>query len=434
MKTASLAFCIIVALGCVPAPAADEPQSHPAADLATPYVDLFHGFALSPPAGAERSNERSPSQLVSWHMRDPKTNAILWTLAVGKIADKSAADLETYSKSLAATLRQKESFVIDSNQVCRLAGRDAIDLAGHTEGKVRWWQRQVWVASAKGEFVLVRLTGPGNAAQTLNALMSDILATLRIIDPKEALAQREKNLKAGAEFLKTLTAEKIGKAVQKEPRYALFRVDGKIVGGSIAVEFTGRRDQQVGFRLETVQVDPVKSEPLRSTSEAVSSVDRASGNWTVNTPNSKAAYTQTDWKITYEPGAPVPLSQDVPPEIRGCFLPAAFMDVLTRLLDLKKPFTYGFAVASSVRSKFEVYTVTVVGAATIRIDEQEVQAYRIDVQPAEDAPPAEYFVDEKGRPLRAVSNADSRGIVADTVDRATFAKAFPKALELIGKD
>ena len=201
MKTKNQFWWIVAALVCPLAPAFAEPPaaSQPSGvAMGSPYVDLFHGFGLTPPAGAERGTDRILAQLVSWKMRDAKTNAILWTLTVGKIVNKEAPDdMGDYAKSLAATLKEKENFQVAASEVREIAGHKAVDFKGTTEGKVRWWQRQVQIASGKGNFVLLRMTGPADAADSMDATMTAVLATVKIIDPKEALAQRERNLKAG---------------------------------------------------------------------------------------------------------------------------------------------------------------------------------------------------------------------------------------------
>jgi len=167
--------------------------------------------------------------------------------------------------------------------------------------------------------------------------------------------------------------------------------------------------------------------------------DRASGTDTIRKQSQtfdSIKFTQSDWNITYEkPSDTVvakgwKVTKTVPQEIRGCYLPPAFVFVFDQLWDRKKPATYGFAVYAQFANAFDVFTVTVVGATKIQIEEKEVQAYEVDIQQAEDAPRLQQYVDEKGRFLRSVGG----GSVMDAVDRKTLLKAYPKAADLIGKD
>lgn len=443
MKT-KYPFCwIAIALVCLPAFAEPPAASQPAGlELGSPYVDLFHGFGLTPPAGAERSTDRIAAQLVSWRFRDAKTNAILWTLAVGKIVNKEAPDdLDAYAKSLAAALKEKENFQLAASQVHEIAGHPAVDFKGHTEGgKVQWWQRQVQIQSSKGEFVLLRMTGPVDAAESMDATMTAVLATVKIINPKEALAQREKNLKAGAEFLKTVTPEKLKAAVQAEPRYGLSRCKGELNSGEVTIQTTAQdQARSIEVRRDVFYVPPGK-EIVHAIVKMSASADRASGSCRQQVQSQdrdRFKFTQSDWKIqgektpATEPVMTDTATKTIPPKIRGCYLPIAFLNILPQLLDLKKSATYGFAIYTPRLSAFDVYTVTVVGAAKIKIDDKDVQACQIDIQPAEDAPQIQEFLDEKGRVLRVVADG---GIVADAVDKETFLKAYPKAVDLIGKD
>jgi hypothetical protein len=406
--------------------------------MGSPYVDLFHGFGLTPPAGAERSTDRIPAQLVSWRFRDAKTNAILWTLAVGKIVNKEAPDdLDAYAKSLAAALKEKENFQLAASQVHEIAGHPAVDFKGHTEGgKVQWWQRQVQIAAGKGNFVLLRMTGPVDAAESMDATMTAVLATVKIIDPKEALAQREKNLKAGAEFLKTLTPEKLKAAIQTEPWYALGIIDGKIVNGGVLTQ-SAAQDQAKGieWRIDFFLARP-DGEVIHTIMKMSASADRASGTEQLKAQSQTSAImnlTESDWKITYENASATrgrmtkTVTTTVPPEFRGYYLPHVFIFALPQLLDLKKPATYGFAVYAWESNSFDVYTVTVVGSKKIEIGGKQVQAYKIDIQNTEDSATFENYVDEKGRMIRTVGGSMA-------VDKETFLKAFPKAAEMIGKD
>jgi hypothetical protein len=433
MKTRNPFWWIVLALACpLPLAFAEPPAASQSLglELGSPYVDLFHGFGLTPPAGAERSNDPIPEQLVSWRLRDAKTNVILWTLGVGKIVNKEAPDdLDAYAKSLAATLKEKENFQIASTEVHEIAGHQAVDIKGTTEGKVRWWQRQVQIASGKGNFVLLRMTGPADAAGSMDATMSAVLATVKIIDPKEALVQREKNLQAGAEFLKTVTPEKLKAAIQTEPLYVLASTNGKAKIGRIAWQSLGTREKVQGAEIRMKMLPPTGGDPEQppTTLTWFCSADRTSESWEEK-DGSRAGRqekgAQTDWKITIETSSKIETAKTVtkviPKEIRGCYMPGAFGMMLAQLLDLKKPATYGFAVYAAEAKAFDVYTVTVVGAVKIEIGGKEVQGYQVDIQPAEDASRFQMFVDQKGRFLRAVA----AGGTDTAVDKETFFKAY----------
>ena len=437
MKTKYPFWWIAIVLACpLTFALAGPPDGASGPAMGSPYVDLFHGFGLTPPAGTERSTDRIPAQLVSWQMRDAKTNAVLWTLTAGKIVNKEApADLDAYAKSLAATLKEKENFEVSASQVHEIAGHQAVDFKGTTEGKVRWWQRQVQIATGQGNFVLLRMTGPADAAESMDATMTAVLATVKIIDPKEALAQREKNLQAGAEFLKTLTPEKLAAAIQSEPQYGLIRNYGQVQGGQVIRQSLTSRDNAKGaeIRCDVLYNAADKGKTRDMTTSAFSSADRTIESWEQAQRDSMDKGTQVGWKISTETvpakGGSKTSSRTIPPEIRNYYLPRALKETLSQLLDLKKPATYGFAVYSG--SAFDVYTITVVGPAKVEIDGKEVQAYQVDIQPAEDGPHVQQYVDKKGRALRSVAPG---GWISQTADKETFLKTYPGAAQWLGKD
>ncbi len=416
-----LVFFVVAAYG-----QSTQPAGGQAAEPGPRYIDVFNGFSLCPPAGSARISQRTPSQIVSWQGRDAKTGAISWTLTINKVKDaEHATDLKVFAEYLAATLKEKEGFAVESAQVIKAAGKDAVDIKGHTQKNPQWFQRQAWVLTDKVNFLVLRMTGPVDQAKALDELAGKVLASVEIVAPAAAKAQREKNLANGREFLKTLTPEKIKAAILSDPQYFLIVQDGKHVG------YTWTQERQSTGRSGASGLE------VKSTSWLGPGVGPEASFW-VAFDRSEACLTTRDegesrqvefskgtitssitrqGKTTTAPAVKAP--QDI-------YLPQGMEMILFRLFDLSRPQAYSFANYSQDAKAFDVLTVRVIGPEQPKPGQQDRKLVRLELQGAEDQPSDALLVDHKG----IVLNIDSQGECPAEIRRVArekILKAFPDA-------
>jgi len=366
-----------------------QPTTQP---MAT-YIDLYNGFSVKLPQGLDRTNIRSATQLVTWNSRAPKSHAIVWTLAVSRVPLDKSVGIKEQMETLQTTLKDKEQFEIESAEVVKVAGADAIDIKGKaTANKKKWWQRQVWVA-AGDHYLAWRITGPADGGPEMDKALTGVMDTLILIDPKEALAQREKNLQAGAAWLKGLTKEHIEKRLKPATEQWYELIEAGRVGGWAAITYEVTAD---GFTTSSYSGD---KEPAKFVAVAHASFDRSSETMTSTMQSGQArqlldelslANGMLSYKRPNAKGVLKTFTKDAPADT---YLPAAFMQALPLLVDLSKPTTMSFAVNAPMSPKFDVCTVRVEQPQEITVGTKKVKAVRVDMQRAEDQGANAYWVD-----------------------------------------
>ena len=420
--------------------AADEP----AIELAPRYTDNRHGFSLCPPAGTERAREISPVRLVTWRNRDEKTKAIVWTLTVMRaIESKKQIDLNAYAKELAADLRAKENFQVETAEVIKLAGKDAIDLSGMTVGQFRVWMRQTWVEAEPGRFIIVKLTGPAGMKDELNAICKSVLPTLEIIDPKVAQVQREENLARGRALLASLTDDKLAAVIRTQPQWVLFRNKNGYFAFSKMVESRAERNGGKGSMVKEWLWVGLAEPPTVIKQVMFATADRRSEHWSYSVfkgVGGRLVLSRTmerdkdDGFIirmsSVAPGRkPSVRKTKIPPGNVPVYLPQAMFGLIERLVDLSKPDAYAFAIYNVEANGFDMRTFTVVGPEKIEVDGRKVDAIRCTDRHAEDKDVLTVWLDAKG--LRIQAGNETTTIMAVTRDE--LLKHFPKAESIVAQ-
>ena len=116
----------------------------------------------------------------------------------------------------------------------------------------------------------------------------------------------------------------------------------------------------------------------------------------------------------------------LPKAIRGAYLPQATGLLITRLIDRAEPNCYGFAVFNPAGGGFDLRTIRVLGPAKITLAGGVVVGTHLKDQKADDAPPADVWVDAAGQLLKMQT---AEGLVIDRAD--ANAVVGPFAAELV---
>ncbi|HUS47429.1 MAG TPA: hypothetical protein VM098_04890 [Phycisphaerae bacterium] len=413
-------------------------------ELAPRYTDTRHGFSLCPPAGSEATRETSAMRLVSWRKRDEKTKAIAWTLTVMQASEgDKQLDLNAYQARLVENLRTKENFQVDSAKVVKLAGREAIDLAGVTAGQLGIYARQVWVRAEPGKFLIIKMTGSSLMRGQLDAICDKVLGTLELIDPKVAEARREESLARGRALLASLTDEKLAAIVHGEPQWFIIRWKDNRVGFMKVVEAAVARRGRRGCEVKTwLWQDFAPGQPTVLVKVVTfATADRKTDEWTgqawaeagdkISPASSEEGARQADKIVcTAAVGGKVrQRSIDMPEGNVKCHLPKGMDSIIWRLMDLKKEGAYAFSVYNAARYGLDRRTLTVVGPGKIKLAGSEVEAIRATDQAADDAGAENTWLNSKGLVVRA-----ERGdLVMTAATRDEVLEHFPKAESIIAK-
>jgi len=139
---AASAAVFLAGMGDLGARPASAPASAPAVRLGVRYTDVFRGFSLCPPAGAQRVRETSTRRLVGWVQRDDKTRAIRWSMEVLQTSHKpTKLSISEYAEAVTKELA-KGQFKVKSTQVGTVAGKPAMHFRGIWRGALTLWRRQ----------------------------------------------------------------------------------------------------------------------------------------------------------------------------------------------------------------------------------------------------------------------------------------------------
>ncbi|MDP6634565.1 MAG: hypothetical protein QGG42_06690 [Phycisphaerae bacterium] len=428
----------VAAMLCLTAPA-------PAAEtdgikLDSRYIDPVRGFSLRPPAGTTFSRVTSANRLASWTMRKSPKAPILWRLSIYARADetfKPGGDLLKFGRALVGRLARTEGFKAPSPRVIDIAGAKAVNLRGLTTGKVKFWQRRVWVHLGGSKFLEVRMSGPNSDRQKLDEIASAVLKTLKIIDQKEAKARRKAALDRGARLLKDLSANKLKGALDTRDQWYLYRRDDKVIGFMRQKEVTDTSSGKPGCRIKSWIVMTFDAKTLKLHRNMFAAADRSVETWketagvkssgqdvsmiekgSKSGPRINCEITVGARKVTQKPAA-APTDN---------YLPRAMDWLLRRMVDLKEPAAYAFATYNGRKGSFNLRTFTVIGPDEIEAGGRKVSAVHVTDQLTAETQAANMWVDMGGN-LLIMKTAD--GLVMETASEKAVERRFPKAKETI---
>ena len=214
------------------------------------YTDRLVGFSLCPPADTERIRQTSARRLVGWTRRDEQTKAVRWSLEVLRTKHKpTKMPLTEYSKAIAKELARTSNFKVTSTRLSVVAGKPAMHFSGTWSGAFELWRRQTWVRTKPGEHIVLNISGDPDAKDEMDAVMTKILGSLKLFDPKIAAAEYKKNLARGEAVLKKLSVKKLKTIINKKPHYCTIKLKDKIIGFVKLTESIVKRSDAQGLNV-----------------------------------------------------------------------------------------------------------------------------------------------------------------------------------------
>lgn len=417
-----------------------RPAPAPTVKLGIRYTDELRGFSLRPPADVERVREASPHRLAGWIRRDQKAATVRWSLEVLRIRQQpTKLPLAEYAKTVAAKLAQSDNFKVRSTRIGTVAGKPAMHFRGAWSGALKLWRRQSWVQTEPGVYLVLNISGPETDQAEMDAVLTAVANSLKLFDPKAALAERRENLKRGKAIIKGLSDKRLAALTVSTAQYFTISVSGKSVGFLRITESIITRGGATGLRV--VRGGSLKSPgaPKQLVREELfATADRKAEQWQrlEEIPSGisiQDAIKQGQLLLvqTVLPGKPREShKKELPGPIREAYLPQALGAVVARLVDRTKPGGWAFAVYSPARQSFEMRTVRVVGPDLISLGGRKVLATRLTDQMASDAPIASLWVNEKGRILRMRA---AGGVTMELADKNAIITQFAADLVEIDK-
>ncbi|MBT3199581.1 MAG: hypothetical protein HN350_06650 [Phycisphaerales bacterium] len=433
-------FVLITVAAVLCITACSQGQTTGEIKLGVPYIDPVKGFSLRPPLGTTCSRIASANRLVMWTMRKSPKAPILWRLSVYSRIDeqhKPGENLAAYGKKLGARLAKAEGFKAPAPRIIELPGAKAINLRGETSGKIKFWQRRAWIHLQSRTFLEVRISGPTSDREKLDAIASAVLKTLKIIDLKTAKAQRKTALVNGTALLKGLNAKKISGTLEAKPQWFLYHRDGQPIGFMRQIESTEAVAGKPGYRIKSCIMMKFDGKNLKLYRDLLASADRSVEKWT-ETAGIKASGrnvsmvekgsksdARIDCSITVGSKKTTQKPVDAPMDH---YLPRGMAWLLSRLVDLKTPASYGFATYNGRAGNFDLRTFTVAGPAEIELAGHKVNAIAVTDQLTANTQTANMWVDTRGN-LLIMKTAD--GLVMERASQKSVERRFPNALETI---
>jgi len=435
-KTAILRTAAVLCLAvCARVRAADEIKP------GRLYIDPIRGFSLRPPADTARSRSTAANRLVTWSKRDKPGAPIIWRLSIYMRSDKafkSGADLAVYGRDLAKRLARSETFQAAGPRIIEVAGAKAVNLRGVTTGRIRFWQRRVWIHRGGSKFLEIRISGPTDAKEKLDAIMTAVLKTVKLEDPKTVQTRRKTALTNGKELLKAFTGKKLAAIMSTKERWFLCRRGEDVAGYMLQTETAAGFGQKSGCRVKTwivLNIGPKHVIKLRR--EMFTTADRMTESWTESWRQETGGTAAVASEHGTKNGARINCSatQDSKttknkpvdaPQVN--YLPRAMAWLLHRMVDLKKPAAYAFATYNGGSGGFHLRTFTVIGPDEIEIGGRKVGAVRVTDQLRADAEATDMWLDADGN-LLAMITAD--GLTMETAAKAAVLRRFSQAAKTI---
>ncbi|MDY7011065.1 MAG: hypothetical protein SVV80_09990 [Planctomycetota bacterium] len=407
------------------------------------YTDRLVGFSLCPPTDTDRIRQTSTRRLVGWARRDTQTDAVRWSLEVLRTKHKPTdLLLSEYAQAIAAELSRTGNFKVESTQISVVAGKPAMHFSGTWTAAFELWQRQTWVRTKPGEHLVLNISGAPTARAEMDAVITAVLDSLTLFDPKIATAEYKQNLAQGSAVLENMSVAKLQTIISRHPYYCLIKLKGKIIGFIQLTESITKQQDTQGLNVVSSGALILPDTPMQLTYKTLfAAPDRNFEQWKQVSIQGRGKTASVeirdaikkDTMLLVQVNRPGVHRQswkcEVPETIRSAYLPEAFSATLPRLLDRSKAETYAFAVYNPEKNDFDMRTVRVVGTETIRIGAKSVKATHLTNQMSQQAPTANLWVDEKGMILRMQTPG---GLTMEQSDRKEISARF--AAELVELD
>ncbi len=423
-------------------------------ELASRYNAPLEGFSLKPPVKTDRLKDISPSLIVSWEKRDPRTGAILWTLSVHHQSLPADMTTEAYGEALTKKF-QVSRFRIDSQKILPFGETSAIYITGESAGTISRWNKQVWIRSEDERFLVLAIAGPTGLANRLEPIIDAVAGTVELTDRSQAIKDRQASIIRGGQLLADLTSEKLVGLLEARPQWFLFSMKGETVGFMKVVEARTKLPQAHAAAIDGVgitqwlkiQIAGDQARMLRR--EALTTADRKFERWSesiiigqnqstvvigeegLRQANLIVCTSKAQGREKRNP------PKQIPPKIDVIYLPRAMGNLLPRLVDLSETGTYGFGAYSSEVNDFDLRTLTVKGAEKINFGGRIITAIALADQKTADQEPTQVWVDKTGLILK-MSTADGltmqRATLRDVKNVYRDAEPLVKAMDRLAAD
>jgi len=408
--------------------------------LASPYIDPVRGFEIRPPVGTTCSRITSANRLVSWTMRKSPSAPILWRLSLySRTVEtfKPGDDLLALGRSLVARLAATDGFKAASPRLIDAAGTKAVNMRGQTTGKIRFWQRRVWIPLGGTKFLEVRISGPDSDRDRLDDIASAVLKTLKITDPKVAKARRKAALASGASLLESITDAKLKSALNKSDQWYLYRRDDKAIGFMLTRESIAAVSGKSGCRIESWVMMTFDSKTMKLHRNMFASADRSIERWRETAAVKSASQNVRMTEVGAKNGARVDceitvgdrkVAQKPQAAPADNYLPRGMAWLLRRIADLENSGAYAFATYNGRKGTFNLRTFTVIGSDDIELGGRKTSAVRVTDQLTAEAQAVDMWVDSSGN-LLVMKTSD--GLVMEAASEKSVARRFPDAGKII---
>lgn len=417
------------------------------------YRARLEGFALRPPAGAQKTEQRIPGVLAEWTRQDPKTAQTLWTLRVYRTTFRNhEANIRDYAQAVKERLSLRPGATIDAMDFGDVAGCPAMYLAGRVAGQVRTDAtgmesklppthfRQAWFLRGPGEFLVLDFVRTEDSPDRLETTWKGLISSVELFDAEEFLREQREHIRRGGVFLKALRPEAVQKILPRKPRWFLVRQDGKLIGWLCRQGRSARRDKVAGYEICSWAMYQPPSQPPRllrqqEFTDPKMSMDIWNGRVQLGSGEQAALLAEDGLRqgrvilTTFHDGRrQVNETKTMPEAVIGMYLPRLVGALLPSLLDRTKPAAYTFAEYDRRVNDFQMRTVAVVGPDRVEQKGKLVPAVKITDQPTADAEPVTFWVDAAGRVLQSRS---PDGWVSSSASEEEVLSVYPNARSII---
>lgn len=276
----------------------------------------------------------------------------------------------------------------------------------------------------------------------LNETWAQICGEVQLVDSRKMILKKTENVKRSYDLLwKTLTEEKIGQALPKDPQWFLVRKKDKDVGWMRLEARKVRRSEVDGFEIRTWALYKIPGSDVRLVRKVMFSDPKLSMElWQARTQTGSGEESQLFIEeglrqqnlivsTIYENGVKEQQhTKELPEKVKNILLPKAIGMLLPKLLDLKLSAAYTFAEYDSMENIFQMRTFKILGPEEVNIGGKVLQAIKATDQPAVNAEPITLWLDEKGNVLR-LDTPDGINITAAM--RKQVLRIYPKAESII---
>jgi hypothetical protein len=413
----------LVCILAIPVYGQPAPTSAPSAELAAPYTDGSFGFSITPFAGATTYRQKrmtgvSDVEVVQFADIDRR-----WSLSVRVSDTTQPLDVETIIEGITANIAARYPDVqVRRGEPARVDGREAVRYEAVFSHQGDNWLRQQAVVRTRPTqyFALVYVT-PAEHRDVARPLFERIVASFKIIRNEAQQKVVEQALERGVALLRKAAGREFKLSEKVIPEsYMRFVVEGREIGFVQIQERVHEHDGLEGIEIAewAWMFNPDGSTThLRHTMFLTN--DLTFEQWEnrvytlpAETPGQTRhmiyqldnALRQDDHLIVAampEPNSPE--LRDRVFEVEPTYASAAWMTLMPRLIDLKKPQIYAFSAYDNTRRGMILRTIEVLGSRTITLGAQRVPTTHIQDSEGLVPPISDIDVDSKGRILRVVS-------------------------------